>query len=269
MKYTTYILLLGIAQAAQDPYECEPKYPCKDNMECVKRTILEVKDQSDRYQNSLLNDPTLENGMTSHWCIPDEWVKPVMQQSGGWDDSNDTKAEFELIEKPNPEDNDNKAYAAGISCDPDNGRCPFEDLRCVGRRIIKVDPESSQYQKMVAVDPTFNQGETSFWCVTDEIFDIGLQWNNKMNRAWGVEMKMWPVEAKPLQANEMPQGSGPGGYVEDNMGHTVKWGDEGIEVGKAGYGKIVVSEDEISVKMGATALGLSLVSGLTAMQSIL
>lgn len=57
---------------------------------------------------------------------------------------------------------------------------------------------------MVAVDPTFSEGETSFWCVTKDIFSIGLEWNNKFNQAWGVEMKMWPIEAKPLQANELP-----------------------------------------------------------------
>ena len=64
-------------------------------------------------------------------------------------------------------------------------------MTCVGRFIVKVDTESNQYQKMVSVDPTFNQGETSHWCVTDDIFKIGLEWNGKMNKAWGVEMKMW------------------------------------------------------------------------------
>lgn len=44
MKYTTYILLIAAAQAADEPYNCIPEEPCRDRMECVKRTILESKD---------------------------------------------------------------------------------------------------------------------------------------------------------------------------------------------------------------------------------
>ena len=44
---------------------------------------------------------------------------------------------------------------------------------------------------MIAVDDTFAEGSTSFWCVTEDIFKIGMEWNGKMNDAWGVEMKMW------------------------------------------------------------------------------
>lgn len=43
MKSSTYLILLGLASAAQDPYDCIPEQPCKDNMECVKRTILDVE----------------------------------------------------------------------------------------------------------------------------------------------------------------------------------------------------------------------------------
>jgi hypothetical protein len=117
---------------------------------------------------------------------------------------------------------------------------------------------------MLAVDKFFKEGETSFWCVTDDIFKIGLEWNNKMNSAWGVEMKMWPVEEKPLQANEK-QGTGPGGWFTDSAGNSIKWGPKGIVVGSAGKGKIILKEDEIGIKMGATTLGLTLVTGLTAL----
>ena len=202
MKYFTYVLLLGSALAAQDPYMCIPEEPCNDKMECIRRQVLEVR-ETQTYTNASNNDPTLKLGEPAYWCIPDEWVKSTMDSSGQWDNSSDTRSEFELIEKPEAlSDDGSKAYVAGIECDPENGRCPYNDLRCVGRRIVKVDTESSQYQKMVSVDPTFNQGETSFWCVTDEIFKIGLEWNNKMNQAWGVEMKMWEIESTPIQANE-------------------------------------------------------------------
>jgi hypothetical protein len=46
---------------------------------------------------------------------------------------------------------------------------------------------------MVKVDPTFSEDTISFWCVTKDIFKIGMEWNGKMNDAWGVEMKMWEV----------------------------------------------------------------------------
>jgi hypothetical protein len=64
-----------------------------------------------------------------------------MKSNGEWDETNDARIAYELIPKPDPKD-DGKAYAAGIDCDPNNGRCPYDDLRCVGRRIIKVDNES-------------------------------------------------------------------------------------------------------------------------------
>ena len=140
MKYTAYLLLIGAAQAAVDPYPCKPEEPCKENLECVMRQILEVKD-TPKYQTALKQDNTLADKITSHWCIPEEWVKPVMERSEKWDKNNDTKALFKLIPKPDPKDN-TKAYAAGIKCDPKNGRCPYEDLRCVGRRIIKADGDS-------------------------------------------------------------------------------------------------------------------------------
>jgi len=44
---------------------------------------------------------------------------------------------------------------------------------------------------MIAVDDTFAEGETSYWCVTDDIMEVGYEWNGKFNSAWGVEMKMW------------------------------------------------------------------------------
>ena len=71
------------------------------------------------------------------------------------------------------------------------GMCPYDDMSCVGRLIVKVDPESRQWQKMIAVDDTFAEGETSYWCVTDDIMEVGYEWNGKFNSAWGVEMKMW------------------------------------------------------------------------------
>ena len=47
---------------------------------------------------------------------------------------------------------------------------------------------------MIKVDPTFAEGSESYWCVTDEIAEIGSKWNGKFNNAWGVEMKMWEIE---------------------------------------------------------------------------
>ena len=85
-----------------------------------------------------------------------------------------------------------------------------------------------------------------------------------MNSAWGVEMKMWAVDEKPLKANEK-QGTGPGGWFTDSAGNSVKWDARGFEIGSAGKGRIIIREDEVGVKLGATALGLSLMSGLTAL----
>jgi len=74
-------------------------------------------------------------------------VKPALKLSGEWDDSNDTKSVFEKIEPPkvDPEQAGGKAYVAGITCDPDDGKCPYEDMLCVGRFIVKVNPDSKQY----------------------------------------------------------------------------------------------------------------------------
>ena len=52
------------------------------------------------------------------------------------------------------------------------------------------------------------------------------------------------------------------------MGNSIKWDGGGIEVGMAGKGKIVLREDEIALKMSAAALGVSLMSGLSAMALI-
>jgi len=83
--------------------------------------------------------------MPSYWCIPEEWVKAALELSGIWDDSNDTKSDFTLIDKPVAEDEEGKAYIAGLTCSPDDGMCPYDDMSCVGRLIVKVDPESRQW----------------------------------------------------------------------------------------------------------------------------
>jgi len=44
MKYQALMVLLGAVQAAQDPYPCIPDEPCKDKMECLKRTVTDVRD---------------------------------------------------------------------------------------------------------------------------------------------------------------------------------------------------------------------------------
>lgn len=121
---------------------------------------------------------------------------------------------------------------------------------------------------MVRVDDTFEEGKTSYWCVTDEIFQIGLEWNNKFNNAWGVEMRMWPIEAKPLQANEQT-GSGPGGWITDSAGNSFKWDAKGFEIGSAGKGTLVIREDEIAIKMRAIALALSVMSGIVASMAMI
>lgn len=115
-------------------------------MDCLKRTVVDIK-ESNTYKDALNEDPTLGKGVTSYWCIPSEWVKPAMKLSGEWDESNDTKSEFEAIEIEVDESaaNDPKAYVKGIDCDPEQGWCPYEDMTCVGRFIVKVNPESKQY----------------------------------------------------------------------------------------------------------------------------
>ena len=132
---------------------------------------------------------------------------------------------------------------------------------------------------MVLVDPTFAEGETSEWCVTDEIFEIGMNWNGKLNPAWGVEMKMWPIdEVIPVVAAEATKvgpkkpakmaGSGPGGEWADSAGNSVKWGDDGITIGNAGNGKIIISGDEINLKMSATSIAATTLGAVTVMASL-
>jgi hypothetical protein len=38
-------------------------------MECLKRTVVEVKDTK-IYQSAFLDDPTLKVGDPAYWCIP-------------------------------------------------------------------------------------------------------------------------------------------------------------------------------------------------------
>ena len=123
-----------------------------------------------------------------------------------------------------------KAYAKGIPCDPDDGWCPYEDMYCAGRYIVRVDEETTQYQKMVRVDPSFQQGETSYWCVTPATLDLGLKWNGKFNDAWGVEAKVWKIDEvrQPETASNSPVGSKnmkPGGKLSDSEGNIATWDD--------------------------------------------
>ena len=110
---------------------------------------------------------------------------------GEWDDTNGTKATYWVLDPPEqgeeaPGQDGEKAFIKGIDCDPEYGWCPYEDMFCAGRYIEKVDDESPQYQKMVRVDPSFIQGETSYWCVTQDTLDLGMKWNGKFNDGWGV-----------------------------------------------------------------------------------
>jgi hypothetical protein len=109
------------------------------------REVTETRN-TDLYKNARNDDPTLAIGEPSYWCIPEEWTKPALMLNGEWDDSNDTKSIFEKIVPevidPNAELNA-KAYVAGITCEEEEGWCPYEDMTCVGRHIVKVNPDSA------------------------------------------------------------------------------------------------------------------------------
>lgn len=125
---------------------------------------------------------------------------------------------------------------------------------------------------MISVDESFAEGSTSHWCVTDEIFKIGMEWNGKMNPAWGVEMKMWeiPEVVEPTAAPQKKKGSGPkpGGSWTDSEGNIVEWEDGQIEVGNKNLGTLVISDDQIRVKMNASGLAATVLSAATVMASL-
>jgi hypothetical protein len=59
------------------------------------------------------------------------------------------------------------------------------------------------------------------------------------------------------------KGPGPGGEWSDSAGNMFKWGDKGITVGNAGMGKLIITDDEISIKMSAAALTGSMIGAMT------